>query len=76
MLFKRKIFDKILPWLEKPQAIVLTGMRRTGKTTLVKQLLEEIKSENKLYFDFEALEQRDVFEGANYGLILLKLQEL
>ncbi len=76
MLFKRKIFNKIVPWLEKPQAIVLTGMRRTGKTTLVKQLLEHVQSDNKIYFDFEAIEQRDIFTTNNYNSILTKLQEL
>ena len=51
-------------------------MRRTGKTTLVKQILQEVSSANKIYFDFEALEQKSIFDTSDYNSILLKLQKL
>lgn len=31
----RILFEKIKPYFYTPEAIVITGMRRTGKTTLI-----------------------------------------
>lgn len=45
-------------------------MRRVGKTTLVKQLLSEIPSENKVYFDLERLDNRELFSEKNYEAII------
>jgi len=53
---------------------VLTGMRRTGKTTLVKQLLEEIDSENKIYFDLQILANQDIFSPRNFDAIVESLK--
>lgn len=39
--------------LSVKQVTVLTGMRRTGKATLVKQLMEASDIEHKLFFDLE-----------------------
>lgn len=75
MLFKRKIFDDILPWLHKPQIIVITGMRRTGKTVLVKQLAEKLDTKNFLYLDLESLENREIFDIKNYDSILVQLAQ-
>ncbi len=36
MIIRREIYDEIEPYLDSPEAIVITGMRRTGKTTLLK----------------------------------------
>ncbi len=35
MIFQRTILDEIRPWLKTPEAVIITGMRRTGKTTLL-----------------------------------------
>ncbi len=66
MSFKRKIFNQLQLHLEKKQITVLTGMRRTGKTTLVKQLMEVSKIEQKLFFDLEKIENRQLFNYENY----------
>ena len=50
-------------------------MRRTGKTTLVKQLMEVSTIEQKLFFDLEKLEDRDRFELRNYDLIITRLSQ-
>jgi len=64
MIYPRKIHKELKEHLAKKEITVLTGMRRTGKTTLVKQLLEEIDSENKIYFDLQILANQDIFRHA------------
>ena len=73
MNFKRKIYSSLEKHLSVKQVTVLTGMRRTGKTTLVKQLMEVSNIEHKLFFDLEKLEDRDRFDVRNYDLIISRL---
>lgn len=68
--FDRNIFKDLKHHLPFKQVSVLTGMRRTGKTTLIKRLLEEIKSSNKIYFDLENLASRLLFGEDNYENIV------
>lgn len=74
MIYQRKIYKKIKKYFRAKQVIVITGMRRVGKTTILKQILSEIKSENKAYFDLEKLSDRNVFNQENYDNILLDLE--
>ncbi len=62
----RSIFDEIKRYLDTPEAIVLTGMRRTGKTTLLQIIYDEIGSKNKIFLDLENPLNRRYFEVANY----------
>lgn len=41
---KRKLFNEIWPYLEKRQILSIVGLRRTGKTILLKQLIEKISA--------------------------------
>ncbi|MGA2698238.1 MAG: AAA family ATPase, partial [Methanoregula sp.] len=51
--FRRDLYAEIQPWLPKKQAIAIVGLRRTGKTTLMRQLMEETGGEKKaLFFSF------------------------
>jgi len=75
MFYPRKIYKDLKRHLVSRQVTVLTGMRRTGKTTLVRQLLSEIKSSNKAYFDLEKVANRDLFFQKNYDNILLDLEQ-
>lgn len=75
MNFKRKIFSSLEKHLSVKQVTVLTGMRRTGKTTLVKQLMEASNIENKLFFDLEKLDDRDLFSTRNYDAIIKKISD-
>ena len=54
MIF-RSIFSELEAQLFKPQATVITGMRRVGKTTALKFLLSKIEHANKIYIDFEKI---------------------
>ena len=55
--YKRKVFPKIVKLLKTRQILVLSGLRRVGKSTLMYQLIEtllkNIKPENILYFSFD-----------------------
>ncbi len=53
--------DRIRPFLNKPVIKVLTGMRRVGKSTIVKLLIDELEAsgtpvENIIYINKESLE--------------------
>ena len=65
----RLILDEIKRYLDTPEAIVLTGMRRTGKATLLQSIFEKIDSLNKLYLDLENPINRSYFEAENYERI-------
>jgi len=51
--YNRNIYPALSQHLNKKQITVLTGMRRTGKTTLVKQLMLDSVIAQKYYFDLE-----------------------
>ena len=74
MYYQRTIFEDLVKHLGSKQITVLTGMRRTGKTTLLKRLLIEIKSNNKIYIDLERLDNRELFSEKNYDNIILALK--
>jgi predicted AAA+ superfamily ATPase len=76
MIMERDILHKITPVIESPEAIVLTGMRRTGKTTLMRILYDRISSPNKLFLDLENPLYRRYFEEDNYDQIWKSLEFL
>jgi len=55
--YKREIFDEIKRLLSYRQIIILSGLRRVGKSTLIFQLidilLKEVEPEKVLYFSFD-----------------------
>ena len=55
--FKREVFEELKNNVNNRQIIVLTGLRRVGKTTLFFQLIEEllknVNPRNILYFSFD-----------------------
>ncbi len=75
MFYPRKIYPELKKHLKNRQISVLTGMRRSGKTTLVKKLLKEVKSANKLYIDFQRLDNQDLFTQKNFDNIVAELEK-
>ncbi len=75
-MFPRKIYPALKEHLQSPHITVLTGIRRTGKTTTIEYLLKELNSQNKLYMDFERLDNRDLFSQKNYDAIANNLEGL
>lgn len=75
MFYQRAIFPNLLDHLSKKQITVLTGMRRTGKTTLVKALMERSSLAQKVYFDLERIDNREFFAEKNYENIVNALSQ-
>jgi uncharacterized protein len=75
MIYHRKVFDSLAEHLETRQVTVLTGMRRTGKTTLVKQLMDVSTIPQKVYFDLERIDNRTLFSEENYENIIAALTQ-
>ncbi len=69
-ILPRSLFPALERTLADQRVIVLTGMRRVGKTTAVRWLLDQVPSANKLYLDLERLDNRAVFGESNYDLVL------
>lgn len=74
-MYPRKLYNLLKEHLDSKQITVLTGMRRTGKTTLVKKLLSDVASDNKLYIDLERIDNREIFSEKNYDAIIYTLQQ-
>lgn len=75
MYYKRSIFPALKEHLAVRQATVLTGLRRSGKTTLIQQLLLEIESSNKLYLDLQSLNNQEIFLEKNFDNIINQLKK-
>lgn len=73
MIFIREICEELKKHSNHKQITVITGMRRTGKTTLIKWLLEQTPSKNKLYIDLERIDNRELFDVKNYDAITASL---
>ena len=74
-MYPRNLYALLKEHLSSKQITVLTGMRRTGKTTLVKQLLSDITSDNKVYIDLERIDNREIFSEKNYDAVIYTLQQ-
>jgi len=70
MIIEREIYAKIKPVINSSEAIILTGMRRVGKTTLLKFIMGKIDSDNKIFLDLENPATRKILENENYDKIL------
>lgn len=58
--YTRPLFSQVRPWLDQREILAIHGLRRTGKTILLGQLVEEyrrrhqIKNKNILFYSFES----------------------
>ncbi len=68
--YPRTLFPALKEALADNRTVVITGMRRVGKTTSLYWLLEQVPFSNKIYLDLERLDYRAVFEEKNYDLVL------
>ncbi len=74
MFIQRRIYLDIQKVINEREIIVLTGMRRSGKTTLYRALFGEIKSANKVFFDLENPLEQKIFEEKDYNNIIANLE--
>lgn len=75
-MIERKLLAPILARLKSPEAIVVTGMRRVGKTTLLRQVFDRVDSDNKLFLDLENPLHQKYFEETDYEAVAYQLSVL
>src|SRR3989344_1914218 len=68
---RRELLDEILKWFKDNRVIILTGIRRCGKSTLLKEIMQNVSNwcyvnfEDERFLDFRAQD----FEMLNEVLI-------
>ena len=81
MLKRDEYIKKIVPFIDKDVIKVLTGIRRSGKSVMLKLLMEELKNrginENQfIYINFENLKYRKLKNYERlYDFILNKVDD-
>ena len=75
-MIKRSILPSLEKELSTKEVIVLTGMRQTGKTTILKYLFERTPSTNKVLLDLENPLNRKLFEEEHYDNIWRNVKQL
>jgi len=74
-MIKRELFYTIKPQLYHKNAIVITGMRQVGKTTLMRQLYNDFEGK-RLWFDLDNPLDQMVFENIDYNAIYNDLNRM
>ncbi len=74
MIYPRILLKDIERQIETREIIVISGMRRVGKTTLLQLLFEKIKSLNKVFLDLENIIEQKIFEEIDYNNIWANLK--
>lgn len=72
---KRLLFYTLQKYIDHKNALVITGMRQVGKTTLIRQVFEEIKKP-KVFLDFTNPLEQKIFEEVEYRNIYERLTEM
>ena len=75
-MFERNLYKALKGHLSERPATVITGMRRVGKSTLLKQLLDKVPGKNKIYLDLERIENRQIFKQSTNKEMELYLETL
>lgn len=74
MQYRRIVQKELEKQLDTREIVVLTGMRRTGKTTLMRMLFDSVKSSNKVFLDLQNILDQKLFDEIDYNNILLNLK--
>lgn len=74
MQFERKILKALRERIDTPEIVVVTGMRRVGKTTALRMIHDEIPSRNKTFIDIENPIDQRIFEEKDFNNIWANLQ--
>ncbi len=72
----RHLYKRVMQRIDSPEAIVITGMRRVGKTTLLKHIYDNLSTGNKIFLDLENPFNRKFFENENYDDIAYEIRNL
>ena len=65
MIYRSQYIEKIKPYIDTPFVKVLSGVRRCGKSTILKMIAEELKnrgvpSKNILAYNFDSMQYEDI----------------
>lgn len=74
-IYPRKLRKKLIEELNSREIVLLTGMRQVGKTTLMKDIFNNVESENKIYIDLENPLNQAIFEEKNFDNIVYNLTQ-
>ena len=75
MIYSRKLLNIISEgYIDSEEIIIVTGMRRVGKTTLYTSLFNQIKSNNKVFIDMENPIDQKLFEESDYTNVITNLK--
>lgn len=74
MQYRRKIQTELEQQISTREILVITGMRRTGKTTLMKMVYDTVKSHNKVFLDLQNILDQKIFDEIDYNNILANLR--
>lgn len=72
----RLLYYNLIKQIHHKNALVITGMRQVGKTTLAKQIFENLKGVKKLWFDFDNPLDQKIFEDIEYRNIYKRLLQM
>jgi len=75
---RRDLYAEIEPWLAKKQAIAIVGLRRIGKTTLMRQLMAGQPGTSVFFsFDEEEVQKKEVLIFVlDYAMVTLHATSL
>ena len=70
-ILRQSYLNEIQKFINKPVTKILIGMRRVGKSTILKMisevLLKDIPSENKIFMNFESLELLNIRNAETFA---------
>lgn len=76
-VLRKDYLDHLLGWKDRTDVVkIITGMRRCGKSTLLKQFMEELRNEghgdNIIYIDLESKDFNDIMDNRDLDALLEK----
>jgi uncharacterized protein len=74
--YRRSIQNELEEQLKFKEIVVVTGMRRVGKTTLLRMVYDSLKDENKIFLDLENLIDQEIFHEKDYNNIWANLKQV
>ena len=80
MIFRRMYVEKIMKYTDEPFVKILTGIRRCGKSTILKMIMEELKKrgvsdERILSYRYDSMEYEGMTAKEMFSEIKSKLSE-
>ena len=76
MQYRRSIQHELEEQLKFREIVVVTGMRRVGKTTLLRMIYDSVEDDNKIFLDLENLIDQEIFQEKDFNNIWVNLKQL